>query len=713
MSATAPNQTWWTSRELAEAQLPDMPASRQNVESMAKRLDWRAAEGFARRRQGRGGGWEYHWKLLPVAAQKKLLADASMEAHPAGRAPVSDRDGAWAWFEGLPEAVKQKAEDRLKALKDVEALVGAGHRKSAAVGDVARLIGVSEASIWNWYRAVEGVRADDWLAYLAPRHRGARRNVTRTECSEKFWDHVKSDYLRLEAPSFSSCYRRALVVAQREGWKVVPEATARRRLKQEVSPVTQVLARKGLEAMKRLYPAQTRDKTALHALEAVNADFHKWDVFVRFPRYEGDNEGEVIRPQMVAFQDIYSGRILSWRVDRTPNKTAVALALGDMIEEFGIPEHMLLDNGREFANKFLTGQAQTRHRFKIKDDDIPGILLTLGCQIHWATPYSGQSKPIERAFRDLCDAVAKDPRLAGAYTGNKPDAKPENYGSKAIELSDFLAVVADGIEEHNARQGRRSETAMGRSFIETFDASYASAPIRKATDEQRRLWLMGAEGLKADAKTGEIRFQKNRYWSAWMHEIAGDRVVARFDPEDFRKGLHVYALNGSYLGHAEAIEMTGFFDVEEARMHAKARKDWQRKEREALEAHRKMRVTDISGHMNRASGAHKTATSVVAKIVKPLFKPAAKPAQKTKDSPGLEAAKAALVADLGARKNTSPNPKDDARGRFRRALDIEARIKGRKTVSRDDERWLARYKTQPEYRSQLRLYEDFGDEMFG
>src|SRR5690606_36743207 len=130
--------------------------------------------------------------------------------------------------------------------------------------------------------------------------------------------------------------------------------------------------------------------------------------------------------------------------------------------------------------------------------DIPGLFTALGCEIHWATPYAGQSKPIERAFRDMCDAIAKDPRFAGAWTGNRPDAKPENYASKAVPFETFLAVVAEGIEEHNLRQGRRSAVAWGRSFAEVFAESYEKAPIRKATEAQRRLWLMGAKGLSVN-----------------------------------------------------------------------------------------------------------------------------------------------------------------------------------------------------------------------
>ena len=59
------------------------------------------------------------------------------------------------------------------------------------------------------------------------------------------------------------------------------------------------------------------------ALEGVNADCHKIDVFVMWPGVE-----KPMRPQIVGFQDLYSNKILAWRVDRDPNKVAVMSAFG-------------------------------------------------------------------------------------------------------------------------------------------------------------------------------------------------------------------------------------------------------------------------------------------------------------------------------------------------------------------------------------------------
>ena len=700
MTGLAPAKLWWTAQELADALLPDMPTTRQNVERWIGRVNLRANPSLARRRSGRGGGWEYHWSALPLAARKQLLAGAVEPV----RASAVSRGQAWEWFEGLRSAVQDKAKARLLAVQAVEALEGRLGR-DLAVREVAEMRGVCPRTLWNWLGLVEGVRPDDRLPHLAPRHCAVERKVVRAEFDEEFFDWLKADYLRLAGPSFSSCYRRAERVARGKGWAVAPERTMRRYLDARVSQPVQVLARKGLDALKRLFPAQVRDKTALHALEVVNGDFHRFDVFVMWP---GINTP--VRPQMVAFQDVFSGRILSWRLDLTANSNAVLLAAGDMIEDWGIPEHVLLDNGREFAAKLITGGAQTRFRFKVREDDIPGLFVGLGCEIHWATPYAGQSKPIERAFRDMCDAIAKDPRFDGAWTGNKPEAKPEDYGSRAVPFEEFLKVVAEGIEEHNLRRGRRSEVACGRSFTEVFAESYERAPIRKAPAAQRRLWLLGAEGLRADSKTGVVRMEGNEYWSDWMHAIAGERVIVRFDPADLHGAVHIYSADNRYLGEAACRAKAGFLSVEEARLHAKARGDWLKAERKALAAHKALTARELGVDLDAVAPASPAPTPE-AKVVRGLFKPASRPAPEAAPQPGLEAAQAVVIADLASRRATPPT--EAPRERFARALELERAMEAGNPVTPEQAQWLRVYQSTPEYRAERMLWSDFGDAYLG
>lgn len=711
----APDREWWTAEEIAVAALPDLPGTKRGVNQKADSDGWRAQPGMARRRSGRGGGWEYSWRLFPSRAQRKLLQDVAGPVVPTR----PERGDAWEWFEGLPQPVKDKAQARLLIIQKVLALEPAVGRHMAVL-NVARLDGVGSRTVWNWMAMVEGVRDDDRLPYLAPRHRadtGARR-TTAKDCDPEFFDHLKSDYLRLESPPFTDCYRRALRVAKAQSWKVLPERTMRRRLDAAVSTATQVLAREGVDAVKRLYPVQVRDKTCLHAMQAVNADFHKFDVFVRWPSAFGQNEPpQVLRPQMVAFQDIYSGRILAWRVDVTPNSTAVLLCAGDMITEWGIPEHILLDNGREFAAKSITGGASTRYRFKVKEDDIPGLFTQLGCTIHWATPYSGQSKPIERAFRDMCSSISKDPRFAGAYTGNTIDAQPENYGSRAIDLEQFLTVLAEGIEEHNTRVGRRSEVAFGRSFADVFDESYARNIPKRATEAQRRFWLLGAEGLRADRNTGAVWFQGNEFWAEWMQAHANKRVVIRFDPENFMDGVHVYSADNAYLGHAPVRQKVGFFNMEEARAHARARGAWLKAEKAALVAQRKYTAAQVGQSLeDLAAAATESLPMPESKVVRGVFgkgpKVVAAEARRAKPVEDMAAAQADIVADLNARRMAPVATEETARDRFRRALDLERIMAAGDPVTREQERWLSVYQTSAEYLSERQLFDDFGDTIF-
>jgi len=367
--------------------------------------------------------------------------------------------------------------------------------------------------------------------------------------------------------------------------------------------------------------------------------------------------------------------------------------------------------GREFAAKAVTGRSETRNRFKSLEADIPGLFTGLGCEIHWATPYAGQSKPIERAFRDMCDNIAKDPRFAGAWTGNRPDAKPENYASQAVPFETFLKVVAEGIEEHNLRQGRRSEVAWGRSFAEVFAESYEKAPIRKATEAQRRLWLMGAKGLTVNKVNAKISFLGNEYWSPWLHEHAGKRMVVRFDPADLHAGVHVYSFDNRYLGAADCLMKGGFLSLESAREHNSARKAWMRAEREALKQYRKLSALEL-GHALDATAPGDPVPLPEAKVVKLVQPKAPRLPAPQPVAPEVLAEQQAIVADFAARR--APKPAQEApKERFQRALELERSVEAGGEITAEQAQWLKGYQTTPEYRAERAMWADFGDTYFG
>jgi len=567
--------------------------------------------GIWRKRKARGGGYEYRMDVLPAAAQTRLALRLRRQQKPAeAQTPdIAKADLQAAerhrWFEGLPERRKAQARDRLALLLAVRDLQQGGTSRDIAMMDVAASAGVSLRTLYNWAGLVAGLDRADWLPALAPRFTGRTAEV---DCDDAAWEALQALYLRPERPNFSDCYRDLKRLAAEQGWSIPSSRTLERRLA-EIPITKRVLRREGLQALKELYPAQRRDRGGLHALQAVNADGHKWDLFCRWP------DGSIGRPISVFFQDLYSNMALAWRTARVENTATVLLAFGDMVETFGIPDTITLDNGRNFASKWLSGGSPTRYRFKVQDCDPVGVLTQLGVDIHWTEPYSGQSKPIERMFRDFAQSIAKDIRFAGAWTGNTIDAKPENYASKAVPIDVFEAVLAERVAEHNARAGRRTPVCSGRlSFEAAFRLSYQDAIIRKARPEHSRLWLLAAEGVTIRQQDGTLHFEGNRYWHESLLEHLGKKVVIRFDADDLHAGLYVYRLDGAFIAEVPCIEDVGFYSKAEGQAANRARRTWMRAQKEASQT--RFSLDDLVALMPTAPEA---AEPPEARIVRPTF----------------------------------------------------------------------------------------------
>ncbi len=456
--------------------------------------------------------------------------------------------------------------------------------REVAIAIATHDAGVQKSAYYEWRKMTEGLDPEDHLAALAPSFAGNDGVVTDLlECHPEAWAFLASDYLRPEKPAFSACYRRMLKIAKREKWEPVPsERTLRRRMESDVGKAAVLLKRQGKDKARTLVPAQRRSRSHFHAMEAVNMDGHKIDVFVSVPWSK-----KPVRFYLIGIQDLHSGLILSHRLAEAETWEAVRLVIGDMVERYGIPETMYIDNGKAFASKWITGDTVSRFRFKVKEEDPRGLLTTLGVDVHFTRPYAGQSKPIERAWRDLAELISKHPFVSGAYTGNKPDAKPENYMSRAVPYEDFRQHVAAQIEEHNAQEGRRAQNCKGRSFRETFEASMAapSTIVRIPTAAQAALWLLASEAIKTKKGSGEIHFQGNRYWNVALNQHAGDKVVIRFDPDALHKPVKVYDLKNRLICEAKCIDDTGFDNVDDARMHARAVKNHVNAVKQVAEAH--------------------------------------------------------------------------------------------------------------------------------
>lgn len=600
---------WFSLADLAQRGLPSLPSTVRGLSMLAEREGWAMArnargEPLARPRQGRGGGLEFHVTLLPRTAQAVLQpARASL-----GAAPT--REDTWAAFEALPEKKKAEARRRLGVLQQVEALSLSSSRTSA-VALASAESGDAKSTIYAWFKMVEGLDRSDRLPALAPRHAGGQ---VRIEIDDELQAAFASDWLRPEQPSYESCYRRVAKLAKARGLSLPPIDAMRRRLEREVSATTIILHRKGADALKAAYPHQNRDRSAFRACEAYVADTHIWDVLVRF------ESGKVGRPAMTGVQDLYSNKMLGWRIGESESADLVQLAFGDAFRQFGICDAVWLDNGRAFASKWVSGGTPNRFRFKVKPEDPIGMLTALGVRIHWTTPYSGQSKPIERAWRDFAGDIAKHPAFSGAYTGPNTSSKPANYGSAVVDIETFRRVVDAEIRDWNAREGRRTDIAQGRSFDAVFAASLADPEtiVRRATPEQLRLCLLAAESVTPDRRDGSVRLGLNRYWSDALVAHRGEKLIVRFDPLDLYGEVYVYQFDGRYVGPAMCVEQSGFADAAAAREHGRARRAVIKGQKDLAELERRFSAAQLAAMQIALDDAPAEAPAE-AKVVRPVF----------------------------------------------------------------------------------------------
>jgi putative transposase len=591
------SKEWFTSKDLAG--LPRMPKSESAVIRRAKNEGW-----TSRPHGGRGGAREYAFDALPVETQAALIKQAQPITPPVVKRPATslgpvDRDSLWDAFDRKPQNLKDEAARRLSALQGIERLVATGTGRSRAVQEVAKVFKESRATLYRWQKAVKGVDQADWLAALAPNYQG---RTAKAECSTEAWDFFKSLFLTPEQRSVAMCVELTERAAKEHGW-TVPSLRTMTRWANEIPRTVRILMREGELAMLELYPSQKRTVRDLYAMYWINGDGYQHNVFVRMP------DGTITRPKTWFWQDIYSRKIVGFRTDRTEHSDMIRLALGDVIERYGIPEEVTIDNTRAAANKWLTAGVRTRYRFKVREEDPLGLMPQLGIKVHWTTVHKGkghgQAKPVERAFGvgGLGEYVDKHPKFAGAYTGPNVMAKPENYGETAVPWETFCEQLADCIRHWNAKEGRRTEICDGQlSFNTAFEDSYQrnAHRVRKATQAQRRMWLLAAEAVLVQ-RDGSVALNvgtgpqgKNRYGCDALIEHVGKRVVVRFDPDNLHESAHAYQLDGRYIGEAECQHAAGFGDTSAGREWRRLRKQRLQAGKQAAEAEVRMTAVEAA-----------------------------------------------------------------------------------------------------------------------
>lgn len=588
---------WFSASELADLELPGLPKTPRRVRSRAK------AEGWSSRRQqeSTGGrrGHEYHISSLPDRARAALLLKlkrsetsptSSASPEPENAEAIQARsEELWDHFERLPGSVQDEADRRFDAVQAVEAMVQQGSGKMAAYRAVAGELGVSVPTIRGWLRLIEDAPRGDRLPMLAPQYTG---RTTTAEYDPTIYQRFRDLYLDMSRPSYSICYRRIQAIAEKEGLEMPSERTLVRRFKATEDPFVVTLAREGEKAAEAMYPSQRRDRSHFHAMEALNMDGHTLDIAVEWP------DGEICRANLITVQDLYSGMVSGWRLAKSESAYQVGLAALNAFESWGLPRLLYADNTLAMAAKVNTGGIGGRKRFKDKPGDPDGAFKRLGIEFHWTRTAHGQSKPIERAFRDLAERISKHPEFSGAYLGNNPVNKPGNYGTKVVPVAKVAEIAEKEILRHNQQPGRRTDVCAGNlSFWQAFQRSYQSNTdrIRRLSEGQKRLLYLRTKPLTVQGRgySGVTLFG-NHYWAEPLARFAGRKVIVRYHPDNLHGDVFVYTQSGKFICEAACQVRAGFDSQKAADEHERARQQVLRSKKKLAKAERHLSAKEIA-----------------------------------------------------------------------------------------------------------------------
>lgn len=341
--------------------------------------------------------------------------------------------------------------------------------------------------------------------------------------------------------------------------------TFTREVMRRILPAELIFCREGEKACKdKMLPSLRRDYDDLHSNSIWVCDNHTFDVFV--------NDGvhpKPVRVYLTAFQDVRSRKFVGWYVTLTPCSQATLIALRRGIDEYGIPDMILSDNGREFLTHDIGGRGFRKTRKLSKEEhEIPTILENLGIEFRTAMVRNARAKIIERAFLDVKNNFSK---MFVGYTGGTIAERPERLKKTGKDAENFtlLPEFVEYVDKYiRGIFNKHKHYGVGMNG-RTPDQVYAACLYEKrvATPEQLNLMMMRSTRMQKVTKEGvylNLHGDKLLYQSEELilHHF-GKKVYVRYNPDDLKE-VRVYSDEDRILCTAQQVRLRSYYEDEES-----------------------------------------------------------------------------------------------------------------------------------------------------
>lgn len=333
-----------------------------------------------------------------------------------------------------------------------------------------------------------------------------------------------------------------------------------------------------------------RDTTTLDVMELVVGDEHTFDAWVQYTAPNG--KIKAVRPVLVAWMDMRSRKIIGDVICVHANGDTLKESLVKMIYTAGVPKGLLIDNGKDYTKKELTGQSRNQRRIEFDfDAETEGFYQSIGIQdVSRALPYQAWVKPIERAFGTVCSNFSK---WFDSYTGTLTGSKTEGKRHKDIDgmlergelltMEEFYEVWEKWRDEkYHARQHRGLKDA-GERWLAPGEMFDNGPRYMKAAPPREFASILLMKGDTARVTNQGINKFNTLYTDYELCHYIGQTVRVKWDIDDVSK-LYVYDLHGRKICEAVSAEVLGFGDKCSQAALEKHMRDQKRQYRDAVDA---------------------------------------------------------------------------------------------------------------------------------
>ena len=448
-------------------------------------------------------------------------------------------------YSNVPNWAKQQAQKYLPILKEADRL------KGKELKEFIQNWNLNNPNLTTSYASVIRMRnryVEEGLSGLISRY---GTNSKKSTVSDVYFDYFKKLYLKEGAPSVRSCWEQTLGYAIRTYCverTLFPSFMAfKRRLNREVPKQSIYLARYGESAWNRKYSQYIeRDYSNIICGKVWVSDHAQIDVACRMP------DGSVKFPWVTAWRDCKSGKWLGWILQTNhPNSDLIFQTFYNSALEYGLPEDIIIDNGKDYRSKDFAGG----RKFQVDEQDTTCMLEELNVNAHFALPYNAQTKPIERDFLKIKNWLSKH---CVGYRGGNVVERPEILADeikndKIMSFEDFKTLfdnfIVNVFNKHHSNGKNHKGLSPDELFYQEFTEKLAPSKdaLKLFCMRTSKNLTIGRNGIK-DSALGIT------YWADWMSLKKGIKVYLRRDIKDYADAWVFNAINDEFIGKAKVVK---------------------------------------------------------------------------------------------------------------------------------------------------------------